>query len=287
MMSYNCNNDVWHTLYEKEFDTNKYLYHYTSFSTGVKILIGNSLKFSALNKLNDTLESKPKMIFDNEESSSYEKLSKMIDETSELKLQLICFSQDNDKFEKSPRVQSDYLASHSDYTGRGFALPRMWAQYAQNNSGICFIFDREKLAQKITDYLGSSLIHHTKVDYVSQYDTVIEDDRDVQILLENYSKASLSSKISKAKDFLKSNENFTKYNYFSKFEDWAGEHEYRFLAIGDEEFLVTDIQDAISGIVIGERMNDAEIEVFKRLSDGICEIARIKFTCKGFLLDTI
>ena len=28
---------------------------------------------------------------------------------------------------------------YNDYTGRGFSLPRMWAQYANNNDGVCFV----------------------------------------------------------------------------------------------------------------------------------------------------
>ena len=47
------------TLFDPEYSSDLFLYHYTSFKNACKILYSNSLKFSSLSNTNDTNESKP------------------------------------------------------------------------------------------------------------------------------------------------------------------------------------------------------------------------------------
>ena len=55
--------DIWKPLYVDEFDCDKYLYHYTSFETAIKIIYSNQLLFSLIGRTNDTSESKMKIVF--------------------------------------------------------------------------------------------------------------------------------------------------------------------------------------------------------------------------------
>lgn len=56
--------EIWKALYVDEFDTQKYLYHYTSAETAMKILHRNNLLFGKLSNVNDTTEAKIRISFD-------------------------------------------------------------------------------------------------------------------------------------------------------------------------------------------------------------------------------
>ncbi len=162
----NFDNKAWLTLYDDHFETDNYIYHYTSMEKAVLILHGDSLKFSKINSSNDTLEAKPKMSC--REISANEKLKKVflhIKQINNNYMQLLCFSKDNSHIVEN--ASADTILN--DYTGRGFALPRMWAQYSSNNNGICFVFNRKLIEEQIKNQLKESLVQLGDVEYVSQY----------------------------------------------------------------------------------------------------------------------
>ena len=159
--------NLWKTIFISDFDNNKYLYHYTNVDKALKILTSNSLRFSRIDYTNDTSESKLKINFEkpdfNVESEIKEfdkKTEKILDFFNRKNplIRLLCFSMDV-KYSKAD-IQSIYnkqhLTSKDKYynvLGRGFALPRMWAQYASDNKGVCLIIDKEKLLDKVDKQL--------------------------------------------------------------------------------------------------------------------------------------
>ncbi len=141
-------NRVWYTLNYPSFNNNEYLYHYTSVSTAFKILYTNQLRFSKLSKTNDTTESKPKISIANDEDA--EKMKDIIEfflKMNQEKMELMCFSRDSTKSKSKNGIPENIM--YDDYFGRGFALPRMWAQYAQNNKGVCFVFNKQRLIDSL------------------------------------------------------------------------------------------------------------------------------------------
>lgn len=281
------NNDLYYTLYEEEFNTQKYLYHYTSFLTAIKIIQGDSLRFSMLNHMNDTLESKPKAIVSQDYKEYGSKVHEIINCLKNLNLQLLCFSRDGEKHRNNNDDNIPDIIKYSDYIGRGFALPRMWAQYAQNNSGLCLIFNKKKLENIIKDILGTRLISHGKVKYVSRFGTYMLDNNEINRLINGYSDPSDMAKLGILIDFMKNNINFIKYNYFSKLTDWSGENEYRFLAWGDEKIYIRGICDALEAVVVGEDMGEPEIDVVKFITQNKCSMMKITFTSNGALVNRI
>ena len=92
--------DVWKTLYGDNFDTEKYLYHYTSIDNAINIIHSDSLLFSQISKTNDTSEAKMKLIFstdriDNEKEyrEKTELITKYFSDSNSV-VQLLCFSMD-------------------------------------------------------------------------------------------------------------------------------------------------------------------------------------------------
>lgn len=91
-----------------------------------------------------------------------------------------------------------------------------------------------------------------------------------------YLKKSLSSL-----DFLKSSIELVKYCYFSKLDDWEGENEYRFWAFGDDDYFINNIDTALSGVIIGEKMSMENQKIISFFCEDICEVKQITFTCNG------
>lgn len=275
---------VWKTMYEEDFNTDCYLYHYTNVSKAFKILYEKKLKFSKLNLMNDTLEAKPKLAFDKHmRSTEFQKIINRFSHTNNNYLQLLCMSKDGKQTVRAVNERHFY----SDYSGRGFALPRMWAQYASNNNGVCFIFNKKKLISIIQKALSVELIHNGDVKYLSHFEPLDIDLSDVLEYIKEWdAKSELVRNINEL-DFFKKHKNFVEYNYFSKLNDWEGENEYRFLAYGDKDYYISNIFESIVGIVVGEAIETSNLRIIQLLCDDKFEIMKIAFNCAGCNLENI
>lgn len=281
----NLYGDVWSTMHNKDFNNKRYFYHYTSINKAIKILYGDCLKFSKLNNLNDTLEAKPKL-----SSNLFGDLNKFNDALNYFRnmainnLQLLCFSQDSNEYLLEP---TDLTTSLTDYSGRGFALPRMWAQYADNN-GVCLIFDREKIKEILGCTLGPMLVLDDSVKYVSNFTDISVNYNEIDNLLELHeSIGNRDNEYVLFWSFVRSNEEFTKYNYFTKLDDWEREQEYRFLALGSDDYFINNISKALAGIVVGEKIDNADQSIILSMSKSNCEVMKINFSYKGCNLQRI
>ena len=109
--------EIWKALYVDEFNDRKYLYHYTSAETAMRILHSNSLLFGKLSNANDTTESKIRLSFDVSTdilSKAYLKKCQAI--TDYLKdnkdeFQLLCFSMDT---RVNSKMRREYLKRISE-----------------------------------------------------------------------------------------------------------------------------------------------------------------------------
>ena len=131
-----------------DVEKGRYLYHYTTYSAAIKILFYQTLRFSRLCRTNDAFEQRPKIKCYNDEIELAKmfRLTKKLFQRQQDNIRLLCFSMDPDidDFRNEYQEMKQYLSKdqiRQNVNGRGFALPRMWAQYAGNNTGICLVFD--------------------------------------------------------------------------------------------------------------------------------------------------
>ena len=277
---------AWFTTFDVNFDENKYLYHYTDVSKAFKIIDGDSLRFSKTSRTNDTLESKLKINFNSINTSIHCKLVEWIqlfNGSYSNNLQLLCFSMDK-KFQYQPIDERTYF---SDFSGRGFAMPRMWAQYASNNTGVCLVYDKKKLTEIIKKSLRSLLIYFDKVKYKNQLYTYDFKNETINLIAGQSNLKENSGFNIQCHDFLKENKDFTKYNYFYKLNDWEGEKEFRFLAYNEDELYVDNSNDALVGVVIGEKIDDTNKRILCMLCEDLCEVKKITFTIGGCRLKNV
>ena len=274
---------AWVTLFDDIFNHEKYIYHYTNVEIATKIIYNQSLKFSKINKTNDTLEAKPRIgngVIDN-------KFIKQFKNLRENFLQLLCFSSDNFLKDEESDFKVSEIMKYSDYSGRGFALPRMWAQYADNSSGVCLIFDKEVLLSLIKKQLGDALIHCGRVCYKSQFQIYnsIDDFNEIAKVINEDIKNHRGKSIGSY--FLKNHIDFVEYCYFTKLNDWYSEHEYRILAFDKNDLYIENIIDSLVGIVVGERMENSDFEILNYFANKYTDIKKINFSFNGCGLENM
>lgn len=285
------NFDLWKPLHVDNFDCEKYLYHYTNVETAIKIIHSNSLLFSQISRTNDTSESKMKIVFEENNildkekyKSSRDKISNYFKEYSQF-IQLLCFSMDAKISDSDKNKYIKLLGDKDKYydvSGRGFSLPRMWAQYAKNNEGVCFIFNRKKLIKQIEKKIAFT--KSGPVKYKKFFDSYLISQEQMDILSDRISMVSNGSLT--MLNMIQKDNDFLKYNFFEKLDDWKNEHEYRIVALIDQKdkpdyrLPINGMMSFLEGIVIGERMDLAYEKTIKMLIDSTgskCEVKRIQF----------
>lgn len=274
-----------------KIDTNQYLYHYTTMEKAYSILCSNELWFSELTSTNDIFEQKVKISFKNikklhSERVEYKALVTKIKEVrkymdkSRAKIKLLCFSRDVEfstlddqtahaKLQES--LSSELRAIN--VIGRGFSLPRMWAQYASDNKGVCFIFNKSKILKKVK-HSGHSFMSGN-VEYHPLYSPYImpaeEFDKTYELITTQYDDA--------IKTMLKDENQYLRYDFFSKLSDWSSENEYRIILTnntGEKIVKLKNIKEAIEGIVFGANTDDANTTIINLLGEKLAlDVRRI------------
>lgn len=266
---------TWLTLFDPEYSSDLFLYHYTSFKNACKILYSNSLKFSSLSNTNDTNESKAKIIAKEIRDKNIIKDAVLsFERINKSRMRLLCFSQDNSG-EKEKHLLKMSTNCFDDYTGRGFALPRMWAQYANNHSGVCFIIDTDKLNHVITRNrtLLPKIIIRDRVKYTNHFAAFEIKHSELEYVQRLFS----SNDSILHYDYLKNTPSFLEYNYFQKNIDWQQENEYRILAYSTDELYLNGFSEYCVGMVVGEMTDECEMKILNSLTDNRFLIYQIKF----------
>lgn len=103
----------------------RYVYHFTTFESAVKILTTKTLLFSPVKNLNDINESiGPCCLFTNE----------------------------NDEKEGDDLLGAYRQISFSSDSGtrRGFDIPAMWGHYASRGHGVCLVLDKKRIEEVVS-----------------------------------------------------------------------------------------------------------------------------------------
>lgn len=141
-----------------------------------------------------------------------------------------------------------------------FAKPRLWAQYAEAQYGVCLVFSLSAFLDKLKktypqltvydDYVEYDLSkgQESSKTYLREYDTSLSIDENIKTHIE----------INK-KDI-----------FFRKYEDFKDESEYRLVLMDWKDVnnsdIYIDIEGLIIGVIIGERFRDVYEEAIKYLA---------------------
>jgi len=226
-------------------DPHKFLYHYTRADTAIEgILRYRTLRLSPYTKTNDPKESKD-WLFDfgsNEgrdvSPDSRNDLSAKLSQELKNKTHLTCFSKDEDSLTGNHPL---------DIYKRGFCKPRMWDRYAGGHTGVCLVFDRQRLVEQVRRQIrGRYPLYYGPVSYANHF---VGDDPDHQeftvnvdvlekVGIKEYAQMHLSTHF--------------KNLFFEKMTDWRDESEWRILAFTDsDKHLDISFEQSLVGLVFG------------------------------------
>jgi len=148
-----------------------------------------------------------------------------------------------------------------DIFNRGFAKSRMWAQYSENHGGVCLVFDREKLAQRIHGSVSAKCpilagpVRYRNNDSLSwggPEPYTIDVYAMERLGLRAYAGLHLRQ--------------FHPQLFFEKLEDWRDEDEFRFVVWGrGTDDIYIKYGDALKGVIFGENVRAVEVEKAKAL----------------------
>ena len=228
----------------EHFNTDDYVAHYTTFDNAIKIIDSNKIKLSHKEMANDLHESNKNWFFD---EAYYTNNRNHIEQCDNIKKQI------ENRINK--HIQTFATIGYQE-NRKFFNRPRAWAQYGDNNNGICLIFDKNKLTTAFSENKQIIKLYNKKIDYIDwlqdingmQTDyTNHEDITKLQILLDN--PRLLYEEV---------NKNFSlQHRLFNKDIDWEHENEYRWLVFSEIlENICIDYNDALKAIVLGANVNN-------------------------------
>lgn len=230
-------------------DPESYVYHYTTRDTAIcRILYSSELRIGPFELTNDPREYKD-WEFDLTWSGDLEppdiekhaSIKRTATTRARSGIKLLCMTSDDRR-----ALERDPL----DTFARGFARPRMWAQYAENHLGVCLIFDREVLHQAIDSQAGfHSAIYRGSVRY-SDHEAVRSGafSLDYESIVREGLESTLTEHLHRHHQLL----------FFCKATDWSAEIEYRWLLSSlttEPEFI--EFGDSLVGVVVGASFQEA------------------------------
>lgn len=205
--------EIMSEIVKEIFRDKERLYHYTGIRNATSILLSHTLRMSALESQNDINEAYRDVYYSLEplngnnsnDSNNSAPFSKINILTNELK-----------KYRQCSLTQDGVL--------KGYAISAMWGHYADRGKGVCIVFDKSKLLEKIktADYKSG------EVNYNAKYD------------------GSITANGSNPSEFL---ETHSKELFFQKSKDWEYEQEFRVLTKTEDKVAVIDISGCVMAVI--------------------------------------
>jgi hypothetical protein len=148
----------------------------------------------------------------------------------------------------------DTYSKASRIVQRGFGRPRMWAQYAENHSGACLVFNRDLLEATMMREVGArGQVFSGEVDYdpisMSAGGTALDVEYDQFKALGE--QQLWEHQVERYKEAL----------FFRKHEDWQAESEWRFVVVDrspSSNHLDCRFGDALMAVVLGCNVTESD-----------------------------
>jgi Protein of unknown function (DUF2971) len=240
-------------------DPEELVYHYASVEAALEhILATGKLRLSSYETTNDPAETKsctfglvttgPEDLGSHPHIETSSRFSSLLKKNA----RLVCFSTD-----VAPLTGDD----NADILNRGFAKPRMWAQYGRNHTGVCLVFNKARLLESLRLCVQSPPLMYGLVRYRNRVplglssEFVIDIHRWESLGPETYARQHIAQHY--------------KPLFLEKLLDWRDENEWRaILWSDDDEPIFCDIADALVGVIHGARIDvDKSIKIAESTDD--------------------
>jgi hypothetical protein len=144
----------------------------------------------------------------------------------------------------------------------------MWAQYSENHTGVCLVFDRQKLTKLIDAQLASS--HLIFSGYVKYIDRGIVRNLTEQQYMINIDLLESADPETYIRSHILAHHQVL---FFEKMNDWKDESEFRWVVFAEtkaDHYL--DYKDSLVGIMFGENTEGLVIQQIMDTTEtlGLC-----------------
>lgn len=220
-----------------ELFEDQYVYHYTRANTAIEHLLGESrLRFSAMENMNDPREynelaislgstpSNPRADVD----ASVETIRNLAKFRQQVKV--CCFCRDDPKDPSACDFPLIY--------NKGFCRPRMWSQYGDSHRGVCIVFNRLNLLERVRSEHDPN-VRDSRVSYTNDAKEL-----NIATSLEHQDIDQMSDR-----EILDLG---IRPYVFTKHLDYRDENEYRIAVYSRSEVFV-DYGNSIKTVVLGDR----------------------------------
>lgn len=238
LSQYYQRDDYAHPLYSTLVNSDL-LYHYTSLEKFFAISASKTLRASAIRRVNDPTETEEfnrhgvrGAVANDQESRrrQFQQTMRLRQIINEVRVQALvaCFS--TDKVEACGFIR------------KGFAIPQMWAHYGQNHLGVCLVFSKSELLNRM------NIVYPACIHREVTYDTQLVSGANISL---DYEIATLLSDVDIRCKAVKA---ASKMLWFNKDSGWAYEQEYRLIIPQiTEQFIEISVDSILKGIVLGSQ----------------------------------
>lgn len=257
-----------------ERDTRRYIYHYTRAETALNhILPTGQIRLGPISNANDAREAKllgftvlSKDILNRTgpwggkvtdalmapDVKQHRRMADAMSAKLTSNVKFLCLSR-------------DHKPSTTDDPGyhRGYARPAMWAYYAGNHTGICLVFDRQQLAERISATVtGDEIFWFGNVSYPKRLKH--EPWRQAFNLDPSVVGNTITEQFVRAHAKQHYRELFLR-----KHPDWQTEKEWRALIYSESrEVILVDYRNALKGIVLGAGIEPETLRAITSYANG-------------------
>lgn len=234
------------------------MHHYTTRNAALgSILSLGQLRISPLAWTNDPRESQ-RWFYNlsdvpetNLDFDAINLMLKQVDDRIRGTTKLVCMTRSDP--EKMARDGADHKFA------RGWSHSRMWDQYAQGHSGLCLIFDRNKLSGQVRKSLDAGMLWEQPVYYSdTPHGDVSAQELDYPEIERVGVETFVEEHIKRHWETL----------FFMKTRDWESECEYRWVYRDSSPAPVfVSIEESLAGIVVGASFPEVDRPLLKHYSD--------------------
>ena len=252
--------------FEDFLNDNDALFHYTKLSTCIeKILPKKQLRLSSLKDTNDPREYKFSYLSSigrkapKGKEEYYDQCYPIFDRIVKHECRIICFCSN-----AKPVITDDCGEIINDLvpTVEGWAKSRMWSQYGESQNGVCLVFSKSSLL-KYLDRISDIHSHRKKGAFVKYTPKGVPHDAyqvNSDLLYEKGVQEYCEMHLERHIEDL----------FFTKHIDYRDESEFR-IVLHDpkKKFEFISIENAIKGLVLGDRTPEVYNSVFEQFSNNL------------------
>ncbi|MBN1499883.1 MAG: DUF2971 domain-containing protein [Spirochaetes bacterium] len=246
------------------FDDN-YLFHYTDADTFInKILKNRNFLFNAYKNVRDPFEYKKKSyILDSnrDPSPSCISLNKKITDFINNEIRTACFC-----------LNYRHIKNNDIAMSRGFSKSRMWAACASQHSGVCLVFDKNRLIENVLQFSSPDTFCAKKVRYTN----------DIYL---SHLKFDISAVFTSSEENISDAEIFKNYKkyFFIKDSDYEDADEFRIIFHDNsEKSVLLPYKDCLKAVIIGDNFNKNSFNAIKE-AEAISEIQFFEYYFHDFI----